>query len=40
GVDARRLIAYGYGEARPIASNEIPEGRAMNRRIEIVIEPR
>ena len=39
GVDAKRLVAYGYGEARPIATNATAEGRAMNRRIEIVIEP-
>jgi len=38
GVDARRLVAYGYGEARPIASNDDPRGRAMNRRIDVVIE--
>ncbi len=27
GVDASRMIAKGYGESRPIASNETPEGR-------------
>lgn len=38
GIDAKRLTALGYGEARPIASNEFEKGRAMNRRIDIVIE--
>lgn len=37
GVDARRLVASGYGEHRPIASNLTPEGRAANRRADIVI---
>lgn len=39
GIDAGRLTALGYGEVRPIASNEFPKGRAMNRRIDVVIEP-
>lgn len=38
GTDAGRLKALGYGEVRPIASNEFPQGRAMNRRIDIVID--
>jgi len=38
GVPAGRLKALGYGEVRPIASNEFKKGRAMNRRIDIVIE--
>ncbi|GAV19330.1 peptidoglycan-binding protein ArfA [Mariprofundus micogutta] len=37
GVDGARLKALGYGEVRPIASNAFPQGRAMNRRIDIVI---
>ncbi len=40
GVPADRLVAYGYGEAHPIASNATRAGRARNRRIEVVIEPR
>jgi len=37
GADAARLKALGYGEVRPIASNQFKQGRAMNRRIDVVI---
>lgn len=36
-VDGARLIAQGFGADRPIADNKTPQGRAKNRRIEIVI---
>ncbi len=36
GVAPDRLIAVGYGESRPIAPNNTPEGRRANRRIEIL----
>jgi chemotaxis protein MotB len=39
-VDPSRLVATGYGEFRPVASNDAPETRALNRRIEIVLVPR
>ncbi len=39
GISQERLKAYGYGEVRPIASNEFAKGREMNRRIDVVIEP-
>lgn len=39
GVDPRRVGAVGYGEFRPIADNATAEGRAMNRRIAIIILP-
>lgn len=37
GVDPARLVTVGYGAERPIADNATPEGRAMNRRIELKI---
>lgn len=37
GVAPGRLFAAGYGEFRPIANNATPEGRALNRRADIVI---
>lgn len=37
GIDTSRLTAVGYGETRPIASNDTREGLAANRRIEFVI---
>jgi OOP family OmpA-OmpF porin len=33
GVDAARIATEGYGEARPVATNETPEGRQQNRRV-------
>lgn len=38
-VPARRLVASGYGETHPVASNATPKGRARNRRIEILLIP-
>lgn len=37
GMDPGRLSAVGYGEYRPIASNATAEGRARNRRVDIVL---
>jgi outer membrane protein OmpA-like peptidoglycan-associated protein len=34
GIDGGRIQAVGYGEERPVASNDTEEGRAQNRRIE------
>ncbi len=39
GVKPERLAAIGYGEYRPVASNDTSEGRQKNRRVEIVILP-
>jgi chemotaxis protein MotB len=39
GVPPQRLVATGYGEHHPIASNKTPSGRARNRRIEILLTP-
>jgi outer membrane protein OmpA-like peptidoglycan-associated protein len=36
GVNATRLATDGYGKSRPIETNETPEGRARNRRVELV----
>ena len=37
GVDPARLDAAGFGASRAIASNDTPEGRALNRRVELQI---
>ncbi len=36
GIDPMRLTTSGWGESRPISSNDTPEGKAQNRRIEFV----
>ena len=36
-IPARRLSAVGYGEYRPVASNTTAEGRAANRRVDLVV---
>jgi len=33
GIDRNRIRGVGYGETRPIASNDTPEGRSQNRRV-------
>jgi chemotaxis protein MotB len=38
-VPANRLVASGYGEFHPVASNKTSAGRARNRRIEILLTP-
>jgi len=40
GVDPKRLTAGGRGEYNPIASNDTPDGRTMNRRTQIIITPK
>ncbi|HET6702617.1 MAG TPA: OmpA family protein, partial [Gemmatimonadaceae bacterium] len=37
GVDASKIAAEGFGETRPVATNDTPAGRQQNRRVEIVI---
>ena len=39
GVPARRLVAAGYGQMRPVSANATPQGRARNRRIEVLLMP-
>ncbi len=39
GVQRQRIVAYGKGETEPVASNATAEGRARNRRVELIITP-
>ncbi|MCK9364618.1 MAG: OmpA family protein [Syntrophales bacterium] len=39
GLDPHKLAAVAFGEHRPVAENDTPEGRARNRRIAIVLQP-
>ena len=39
GVNPIRINSAGYGEMRPVATNETPEGRQQNRRVELHIKP-
>jgi len=39
GLNSQRVITVGAGESRPIASNDTPEGRQANRRVELTLEP-
>jgi len=36
-VDPARLIAKGYGETQPVVSNDTPEGRQLNRRVDLLL---
>lgn len=40
GVPADRMRSLGRGEANPIAANDTAEGRANNRRVEVIVEPK
>ncbi|MFA5311512.1 MAG: OmpA family protein [Candidatus Omnitrophota bacterium] len=40
GISPERLSAIGFGEYRPVATNDTREGRKLNRRVEIVIQPK
>jgi outer membrane protein OmpA-like peptidoglycan-associated protein len=37
GLSSDRLILSGHGETSPIASNDTPEGQALNRRVEFIL---
>lgn len=37
GIDRSRITAHGYGETKPVATNETDEGRQLNRRVEFTI---
>jgi outer membrane protein OmpA-like peptidoglycan-associated protein len=39
GIATDRITAQGFGLTRPIADNGSPEGRANNRRVEIIVLP-
>lgn len=39
GVPPTRISAAAYADTQPVASNDTPEGRAQNRRIEIALQP-
>jgi len=39
GVPSDKISSIGIGQARPIASNNTAEGRAQNRRVEIIVQP-
>ena len=39
-LDPVRFAAAGYGEYKPIVSNDTPENKALNRRVDIVVMPR
>jgi chemotaxis protein MotB len=40
GVPTTNIVLTAYGETRPVASNDTPEGRAQNRRVEINLVPK
>jgi outer membrane protein OmpA-like peptidoglycan-associated protein len=37
GIDASKIRTSGFGETRPVADNSTPEGRAQNRRVDVLI---
>ena len=39
GVAGSRLTARGFGKSNPVASNDTAEGRAQNRRVELIVNP-
>jgi OOP family OmpA-OmpF porin len=38
GISASRLTTHGFGESKPVASNKTAEGRAENRRVELIVD--
>jgi outer membrane protein OmpA-like peptidoglycan-associated protein len=39
GIPSDKIRAAGLGSSRPVAENGTPDGRANNRRVELVVEP-
>lgn len=39
GIPSEKIRAVGIGQSRPVADNKTPEGRANNRRVEIIVQP-
>jgi outer membrane protein OmpA-like peptidoglycan-associated protein len=39
GIDASRMSVVGQGESKPVASNKTSDGRAQNRRVELLVTP-
>jgi len=37
GVNADQISTNGYGDSRPVSSNDTPEGRERNRRLELIV---
>ena len=37
GVKPNLVAAQGFGDAQPVASNNTPQGRAQNRRVEVTL---
>jgi outer membrane protein OmpA-like peptidoglycan-associated protein len=37
GIPENTIVAHGYGKTQPVASNDTPEGRQQNRRVELVL---
>jgi outer membrane protein OmpA-like peptidoglycan-associated protein len=38
-LSSKKIIAVGYGSERPLASNQTEDGRAINRRIDVIVKP-
>ena len=38
GCDEAQIQAFGYGDTRPVATNDTEEGRSRNRRVEILLQ--
>jgi outer membrane protein OmpA-like peptidoglycan-associated protein len=39
GVNGQRIVTFGAGEVRPVASNATPDGKQQNRRVELKLQP-